>query len=266
MDAQLLKQLKDLHKIAFGDSDLYIDFFFEKRFTRDNFFYKKIDGEIAGVVYARLMEFSITNSLHPKPSVLHLPFLTGIATHPNFRYKGIAKELIDQTIEEYGKRGYPLVLLSPFNEEFYKNLGFTTVTYVERVKIDYEMSDNLFAKLIDFSLLDIVKNIYDSVAKEHENHRVRTPEEFKNIWQAHSQDGGLGYLIYENETPKAYFFCEEQTITEYISPAKNLIFHIPEAANKTCLFLSNSGEAHIMAKPAKNFNLTDFNVFLYEKY
>jgi predicted acetyltransferase len=275
MNNTLIDNLKALHKLAFGDSDVYTNFFFDKRFSKNNFFYKEIDGTVAGVVYARIMRFNTITENCQLSTVnsTSVPFFTGIATHPSFRNQGIARELIDQAVSAYGKRGFSFVLLSPFDEGFYKNLGFETVTRVEKSIIGGRLPSpisHLTSLPITQANLHIVKKLYDAEAKRHKIYRIRTQNEFNLIWQAHSSDGGLGYLVYKNGNPVGYFLTDNETITECIPLSTKYLVHLKEAHGKTALILSDKGEAHIMLRPTihnSQFTIHNYlNLFLYEKY
>lgn len=236
--------LKQLHKLAFGDSDAYIDFFFEQRFSPENCFLHFENGVPVGALYARIFRLRIQDKK------VHVPFFTGIATHPDHRRKGIAAGLIRQATETYAARGYPLVLLHPFNVDFYKKQGFAPVNFTVEHTARYTPNPAYTARPMRTNDMMLFKKLYDAETKRAGAHRISTLLNLKELWREHTQDGGVGYIILKNGEPNGYFLCDDKKIYEHSFSYPSSADAVREADGLTGMFFAPAGTPYSMGRAA----------------
>ena len=120
-----LKDIPELKKIwadVFKDSAEFINWFFEERFVPDLCYVCEENGKIVSCLYG----YPIT--LNVKGVPVKTVSVSGVATLPEFRRKGIMKKLLKEYLGEIKEKGYPLVILTAENPEIYKPLGFVHIT------------------------------------------------------------------------------------------------------------------------------------------
>lgn len=117
------KGLKNLWKTVFGDSDLFIDAFFEIAFSPDRCCYKEEDGQIISSLYW------LDCSWEGK----QIAYIYAVATHPAHRGKGLASRLLQQAHRILKERGYAGAVLKPAKGlfPFYERLGYVTSGFVD---------------------------------------------------------------------------------------------------------------------------------------
>ncbi|MDD5863150.1 MAG: GNAT family N-acetyltransferase [Firmicutes bacterium] len=109
--------LKKLWQLAFGDSDAFVDKFFAGAYSPRRCRCVTENGRIAAALYWFDGEFAGQR----------LAYLYAIATHPDFRNRGLCRELMADTMECLTARGYAGALLMPRNEalrNMYAHMGF----------------------------------------------------------------------------------------------------------------------------------------------
>lgn len=116
-------QLRQLWKLAFGDEDAFIDRFFENGFAPERCRCITVEGKIAATLY-----WFDTECEGQK-----IAYLYGVATHPDYRGRGLCRQLMNDTHNHLKSLGYSGVLLVPQKEnlrEMYRNMGYVDCTSV----------------------------------------------------------------------------------------------------------------------------------------
>ncbi|HHX49096.1 MAG TPA: GNAT family N-acetyltransferase [Clostridiales bacterium] len=252
-----LNELKSLHKMAFGDSDKYIDFFFNNRYESKYCYPEKSNEKIVSVTYARIIDLFLNGNK------IQIPFLHSIATHNDFRHKGYAKKTITKALDNLKLEGFPFVLLHPFKHSFYENLGFTTISYALKKQINPTPpiikvndtgnqkidSDNIKIESISLKHLDDIDKIYKTKAKQYLAYNNRNLKEWKNILNEHLEDNGFGYLIYKNMIPICYILIySNNEIRELVTLDDNLLNHIDFLDNTSFFEFSKKEAKYTMGK------------------
>jgi GNAT superfamily N-acetyltransferase len=89
-----LKELKELWKLCFGDDDRYIDFYYRNRDWVKETAVLVQDGRIAS-----MLTMIPVDLLDKYGKVRRASMLFAIATHPDFRKRGYAEQLIEYSNE-----------------------------------------------------------------------------------------------------------------------------------------------------------------------
>ena len=116
--------LKQLWKIVFGDPDSFIDAFFHVAFSPDRC--RCI--EEAGKPISALYWFDCSYEGGK------LAYIYAVATHPEYRGKGLASRLLEDTHAHLKELGYAGAVLKPAAGlfPFYGRLGYETCGYITR--------------------------------------------------------------------------------------------------------------------------------------
>lgn len=114
--------LRSLWKDTFGDSDAFLDIFFSVAFSTDRSLCACIDGEAVGMLYW----FDCTCEGEK------IAYLYAVATHKDYRGRGICHALMDEAHKLLREREYRGVILVPAQEhlfDFYARLGYKTCAH-----------------------------------------------------------------------------------------------------------------------------------------
>lgn len=110
-------QLRQLWKIAFGDTDDFLDCFFQTAFSPDRCRCVLEDDRIAAVLYW------FDCSLRQRKTA----YIYAVATHPDFRNRGMCRKLMADTHALLTERGYASAVLVPQKEslrKMYAGMGY----------------------------------------------------------------------------------------------------------------------------------------------
>ena len=116
--------LKQLWKTVFGDTDAFINTFFEIAFSPDRCRFIEENGKIVSALYWFDCEYDGGK----------LAYIYAVATDPNHRGKGLASRLMTQTHDHLKTLGYAGAVLKPAKGlfPFYERLGYRTSGYIHR--------------------------------------------------------------------------------------------------------------------------------------
>jgi predicted acetyltransferase len=195
-------ELKSLYSLCFDDNKNYVDYFFEKKYKRNNALFIKCDEKIVSMLTL------IPKKIFIRGKVFSCPYIVGACTHPDFRNRGFITKLLYDAFSVMKERGEVVTALYPFSHAFYEKSGFITVSRMtERTLNDngkiYEIktarADDA-AALSDFykiqtkdSGLKIYRNIRDFAEKIAE-----TASTGKTVI-AYKDNKITGYAMYDGE-------------------------------------------------------------------
>lgn len=124
-----MKEHRDLWRRAFGDTEQYMDYYFDRKVPRSCCVEDWERGQLC------TMAFFI-----PYEAVLYgenvtLSYIVGVATEERFRRQGRMKEMLHVGMELQKNEGKPLVFLSPADPAIYEPLGFHSVYQRETFRL-----------------------------------------------------------------------------------------------------------------------------------
>ncbi|MFX0115696.1 MAG: enhanced intracellular survival protein Eis [Candidatus Hodarchaeota archaeon] len=137
----------------------------------------------------------------------------GVATSPNYRNRGLIRQLFDKMLEEMYLRKIPFSVLYPFKFSYYEQFGFKLANEIFRYHIELK---DIISRPIDnrivrevFSLEDI-KRVYEKITREFYNYMVkRTDDDWRR--RINPKEPGYFFICYdEDETPKGYMVVRFQ--------------------------------------------------------
>ena len=235
-------RLVELHKNSFNDGDFYAKFFFENRFSDKWAWFTECDGKIVSAVYARPFTLKVMDK------VFDVPFFTGIATDKAYRNLGLARRTIEKAIKALELEGAPFVILHPFLHEFYRNLNFETVSFVNTKRVVYD--ERVKTEYRDLTIDDIAlaTELYSKKLSVQNAYRVRSEDEVKLILSEHLGDQGRAFVILNCDIPVGYVLADNEGIREAIVPDYTMLNGIKELDGNSYFDHENGIEEHTMAR------------------
>lgn len=116
-----LSEIKKLYASCFPeDSPTMVELFFEEKLGVNNCFFIKEKDKIVCQL------FVVDKVLSYLKRSVCLPFIVGLGTESSHRGKGLAARLMQQVLSNTTS---PFIALYPFDHNFYKKMGFATVSY-----------------------------------------------------------------------------------------------------------------------------------------
>lgn len=112
-----MNKLRRLWKLAFGDEDRIIDAFFEAAWSPDRCRYLTEGEEITAALYW----------LNGELAGEKYAYIYGVATHPDYRGRGLCRRLMALTHEQLAREGYAGALLMPADpglRRMYAGMGY----------------------------------------------------------------------------------------------------------------------------------------------
>lgn len=113
----MTEQLSALWQTAFGDSPEFIRLFFSTAYAPERCQYLTVEGHLAAALYW----------LDAWCGGEKLAYIYAVATHPDFRGRGLCRRLMDRTHSLLASRGYAGALLCPAGEglrRMYAAMGY----------------------------------------------------------------------------------------------------------------------------------------------
>lgn len=195
-----IPQAKALWKHAFSDSDEFINNYFENRFIISDSL-GVFDGERLAADLTMQQKVLSVDNLDVKAA-----FIAGVATHNDYRNRGLCRDLFIKEYEILKNEGYAFCMLYPFLHEFYRKLGFETISdiYIYKDKTCNTDSDNK----ID---TDAMFDMHNAFLSDFDIKYKRSKEDFMSKLSEHFSDGGKAVM-----TDKAYALYEENEDSVYI--------------------------------------------------
>jgi len=132
---------KELWKLCFGDSEHYIDFYYDNHYKENETILLLEDREI----YSMLTMLPI-KIIFPNIQSFNSAMLYAIATHPQYQNRGFASRLIDFAHENLRENENAFSVLVPSAKqlfEFYRQQGFHDGFYVREVLLTQERIKSL---------------------------------------------------------------------------------------------------------------------------
>ena len=169
-----LSFLKHAWKVCFDDPQAFIDWNFTHNFAYDD----TLIAECGGVSASNLQLMPHRISLRGKEYPIN--YVSGVATLPKFRKRGLVRELFTFAFEEMKKRHQPISLLVPFNYEFYEKFGYKQC-YQKVFRYADILPEGEYVTTISSALIDALDRIYRKEMEVHTGFALRTRKDWQKI-------------------------------------------------------------------------------------
>ena len=136
-----LGRLKAIWKLCFGDEDNYIDFYFNHRDWRKEMAVLLLDGGVVSMLTMIPADIVGRDGRKTKSSMLY-----AIATHPQYRKRGLADRLMEWSSRQLLSNQIPVTMLVPAEPElfnFYDGRGYKTNFFIREAILTRELIENL---------------------------------------------------------------------------------------------------------------------------
>lgn len=194
LEYRLLQKLdmpsaKRLWAICFEEiTNDFIECYFTNYATKDSFMGAFLDEKLVSVV--QIVEYD----KEFRGNSVTVGYLTGLCTHPNYRMRGIAKELVKNTFDVLRNRGIAFTRMYPYNYEFCKKIGYAVCSEEQIITIDKEQFSGIETCCIE--TLKLRKNEFEEYLCELLNcyygffsrlsgYIIRDEEAMRNVLQKH---------------------------------------------------------------------------------
>jgi predicted acetyltransferase len=142
-----INKLKELWKLCFGDEESYIDFYYKYRFKQSETLLLFENNQIASMLTMMPLELVLQNNRIYKTTMLY-----AIATHPNYRGKNLATQLITQSNKYIKSNNECLSVLVPASQPlfaFYYNQNYKDGFYIRENLLSYKSIQLLSSEILE---------------------------------------------------------------------------------------------------------------------
>ena len=197
------QQVKDLWNYCFYDADPYLSWYYDNVFKPENTVAAIENDRVLSAM--QLLDFDVVIRGKTYPC----SYIAGVSTLPEFRGKGLAAKVMEETEKLAKSRGKAFTLLTPAIDGFYEKFGYTSC--YERLEYSYCPSDfkpeksRCTAKKAGRADADAMMAVYDQFTACMDGYVKRTAKDFADIVEQYSLESGGVYLFYnEDDEPVAY--------------------------------------------------------------
>ena len=199
----------DLWRRCFGDSDVFTNWLFEKRFLPDFSTYIKKDDKIVCCMQAYPLHIWV------RGKTVKGVMLCGVCTDKAYRRQGLMTELFSETMKMLRKKGFILAVHTPAVLHNYDSFGHIAVN-----RCQFVTCDKIPAVKKDESIQEMTQNFfmlypcYDRFSQNYSGCISRTMADFLLKLEDYQADGAKIIVYKEKETIKGYsvFYITEDTI------------------------------------------------------
>ncbi len=136
-----LERIKVIWKLCFEDEDYYIDFYFNNREWQEGMAVLLLDGSIVSMLTMIPANITVENG-----DTINSAMLYAIATHPQYRNRGLADKLMRWSSNYLLLKQIPATMLVPAEPalyKFYDRRGYKTECYIREMTLSRELIENI---------------------------------------------------------------------------------------------------------------------------
>lgn len=196
---------KALWKQAFGDSDAFIDWYFENKVPAGQSL-GVFDGGLVSVVH--MIPYTISVQHRP----LKTAFIAGAATDRARRGEGLMRTLLRESLALMRRQGILLTHLYPFNHGFYERLGWAAYAHVHRQNVAASPQIRR-AEVMETADASMLEPLYKKMMRHFDGYVVRTAREWEWRLGELKTDGGKAAVLIENDAAAAYMLYYKEAGT-----------------------------------------------------
>lgn len=213
-----IENVKKLWQYSFADDDSYVEYYFNKRYKKENNLILKEDGQIL-------------SSLQLNPYTLKLgkcteniSYIVGISSFPENRGRGYTSKLIKNTLNYLYEKGMSFSILMPIDTKIYTRYGFSNICDMgkitiplNRINIVKENDSKIIRYRSKENISDLIK-IYQSISKSWKCNIIRDVSYYENYIKEVELEGGVIFIEYQNNIPNSYmtFYPKYKDATGYV--------------------------------------------------
>lgn len=204
---------KNSWTVCFDDTPEFVDWNFDFNYCPENTVIAEYNGVPASVL--QLIPYKINIG----GSILNTCYISGVATMPEYRGKGLVRELFDFAVPHMKSLGYDISILIPAVNGMYEKFGYRNAC--ERVLYTANEVDNFKTyTLADNQLIGFISTVYKKAMSEKSFYIERTQLNFRKILTDLLSLSKGKVLISDNGYAFAYPKGEEYEIWEICGDIK----------------------------------------------
>ncbi len=205
-----VKEVKDLWKYCFSDSQEFVDYYFEKRYKQEkNIIISDDNGKIQAALQLNPYTLCVDNKEK------NINYVVGVSVKPESRGLGYSSMLLKETMNYQYRNNEDISILMPIDTEIYSRYGYINCFY------RYEYNVSLSNIKIRYSKYNVEHVCLENIAKNktlllelsefyHQNiadkfaYIKRDSAYFINKLEELKVDGGSLFTVYDNNILKGY--------------------------------------------------------------
>lgn len=215
-DDSTKQAVRDMWKICFGDSDAYMDIYFNHKYRNENTLIYIEDKKPVASLQMLLFEFTFHGS------EISIAYLSGLCTLPNYRSRGYMKQLLLKSYHVAKEREIPLIILVPQDKgvmSYYERFGFAQ-TFDPGIETLSQLS-----KIMEASNEDIHK-AYDSFNSLYRDNDMTVQKSFADFEAILEEANLYNYPPKTNLTGMARVIDASRLISIYSSKYPSHSFNL----------------------------------------
>lgn len=190
---KIKEDIKNLWSVCFGDTEEFIDLFFKHRYNDFANIYIDNGEKVISALQIITYPFTFSDELLP------LGYISGACTHPDFREKGLMKQLLRKSFSAMYERGYVFTALIPgelWLYDYYTKTGYTDVFshYKKEIKQDDYLPNEDFAVSVITAFDDRVYHYLNTKLKAKDCAVQHTDTDFNIVLQDLSVSSGRCFV------------------------------------------------------------------------
>lgn len=225
-------QLQQLYRLCFDDSEAFVDYYFQQRYTEDRTQYIMRDSQ--PVAALQMLSYPMLFG----GRLCATAYLSAVCTHPDYRQQGLMHDLLVQTHQSLAARGVAaawLIPAKPWLYDVYAKQQYATVFYqetelvsVEQLEVTTDCRVESFkpewtVKVFDFFNDQLLKKPYAI---------VHTEEDFKVV---------LGALQLEHGSVLVAFTAEQISGVALVTSEGKMLELLANSATERAALLREVG-------------------------
>ncbi|WP_455628320.1 GNAT family N-acetyltransferase [Parabacteroides chinchillae] len=202
------QQVKDLWRTCFGDSEAFIDLYFDRVYQDDNTLTIERNGQIVSAL--QMLPYTMTYF----GAEISVTYISGACTAPEQRGQGLMKQLLQEAFEEMKKRDVAITALIPADTrlfDYYREQGYieafdyTTETYIRPQIVVQKPLLTVVPPEVDS--MNTLYKYFDKKLRERTCCVLHTYNDFVTILRDLALNGGqMLTALNENEQPVGMIF------------------------------------------------------------
>lgn len=206
------EQVRQLWKLCFTDSDEFVELYFRMRYTDELNSYIEVGGKVVAALQRLPYPMIYEGTIVPTS------YISGACTHPDYRNRGVMKQLLMKAHRRMYEDGVVLSTLIPAEEwlkAYYAKSGYA-VCFQQGTKLltRHDLPVDNFRSALKLEEIELDKKLpgdvfafFDSLQNLHECRILHSAEDLQVVLSDLQLSGGKLLAAYGEEKLKGLCFC-----------------------------------------------------------
>ena len=196
---ELLFQCRQLWKAVFDDSESFVNLYFNRRFTPENTICVFDKGHVVSAMQSLPYDMTFCNS------VIRIGYVSGLATLPDFRNRGLAARVLHESHRRLFDNGALLSLLIPAEcslFDYYHRMNYVACSYFSEEQVMCESHLNVDKSKTYVPAPRLTQNVIDFVQREMQKRTCciqHSKNDVEDIYQVMKMENGSFPLLLDRD-------------------------------------------------------------------